>query len=890
MGYLTAPTTRELQARIIDQAQEETLILTSGRRLARRLRHAFRTAQIHGNRQAWLPPRIVSLNTWLTAQWYESWPEEGLASDIACLTLWKEAVRETTLPDGLQADLRLYCALDETYTAIIRHKLLSPPQDYPSPLISWRQRVIEFFENGLRAKRLIHPAALPVLIGNKLKTGSGLLPRPILCVGFESPAPVENDLLACLLKDYAAAMCFTELRDPPVLKAASLPDMEQEVLWLAQEVLEKAQATPLHRIGVVVPNMKLYAPLISRVFQELLGSPAVDGGGNFNLSLRGSLLSQPLVQAALLPLRLMVEGEKRTLCLALLLSPYYGLWSGQRNALAQADLIWRQNSIPQGLHQLLSVLQKENPPLAARIHPPGQDLADLLKKLDTRQTGASWLEALHSLWKVMYFPVLNNEQEEAMFEDLQGHLRNLACDLGKEEMDAPAFYTWLKYVLDKSPAAVPGHQEAGIQVIGLIESRGLSFDHLYVAGLLAGSLPQPVRHFPFLTKEEKNLVQGGTVESQYLFAHQAFSHLMTVASTITLTRPLEEKGDPLPPSPFWPESEENPRLNYWLEPGPAHLRARWLYQAHQGWRHYAPPHPPEDKLLRPLPLPATLSVTDVEKAISCPFKFFANAILGLTALDQPFIGIPPLERGNRLHRLLARFTRRMRQKGIPLADEQRSQSMLKQCMAEVLADVTENHYWSVEEERWSGLLTAWLSLEKQHASEGWRWFREEADFADLQDASWPFAIRGRIDRIDVNDQEGKICCWDYKTGRIPSAVDIQTNLLAPQLPLYLLALRKGKISLPVSFQGLAAGYIGLKSEGEAQLSEPVKDQAGWHSCLLSWEEEITLLGRRLVAGNFPAHPKPVPKARQMGACEYCPYPTLCSYWKKDKEKPPCPHS
>ncbi|MDD5451628.1 MAG: PD-(D/E)XK nuclease family protein [Desulfovibrionales bacterium] len=909
-GYLTARTTQELQAKIIEKADEETLILTPGRRLARRLRHAFRMAQIEQGRRAWLPPKIVTLNSWLNETWLESWPEECIVSDIARLCLWKEAVEETALPEDLESDIGLYRLLDETYSAIIRHKIPPLSRDYLSPLIEWRQKVMEIFEGRLRTKGCVHPAFLPALIKDKLKDGSRALPEQILCAGFASPAPVENDLLTSLAKDHGAVICSTESNEPPCIKAVSLSDVEQEVMWLAQDVLKKAQDTPLHRIGVVVPNMSAYAPLLSRVFQELVGSPTAEKGeifmpqegtknngdnppfppfskggegGNYNISLGESLFSQPLTQAALLPLRLMLDGEKRVSFLSLLLSPYYGLWDRHRNILAQADRVWREYSIDQGLGDLLYILQKKRPEILSVIHPPGHDLARLIQSLTGKRTGAGWIETLYRLWDITQFPAINNEDEERVFRHLQENLAALACDLGEEKIDAYTFYAWLKYALEETKVNVPGYEEAGIQVIGLIESRGLSFDHLYVVGLSAGSLPQPVRHFPLLTREEKGLVQGATIESQHLFAEQAFAHLMTAAPAITLTRPLEEKSDPLPASPFWPEGEENAAVNYWLEPGQASLRAGWLRQAHEGWRDHPIPYPTEDTPFVPAPLPDELSVTAIEKAISCPFKFFADTVLRLSELPEPAIGISPQEKGNRLHRLFALFTGRMRKQAVSPTDAGQSESILKECITEVLAGVTDNPYWQIERERWSGLLATWLCLERKRKEEGWRWLLEEANFSSLQNAPWPFTVHGRIDRIDINDGEHKICCWDYKTGSAPPPADIHTHFLSPQLPLYLLALRSGKISLPVSFQNLTAGYISLKSEGEVQFGEPVKDEAGWETCLSAWEKEITRLGQRLSAGNFPADPKPIPKGNRNGACQYCLYLTLCTYWKKEEE-------
>jgi len=121
------PTTETLQTRIVAEADEDTLILTSGGRLARQLRHAFRMDRIQQGRSAWGPPKIMSLNAWVEEAWRWSWPEESRPSSLKILRLWEEAVNGSDLPEGLTADIQLYQILDETYQAKIRNKVISLP-------------------------------------------------------------------------------------------------------------------------------------------------------------------------------------------------------------------------------------------------------------------------------------------------------------------------------------------------------------------------------------------------------------------------------------------------------------------------------------------------------------------------------------------------------------------------------------------------------------------------------------------------------------------------------------------------------------------------------------------------------------------------------------------
>ncbi len=551
------PTTTALQARIVAEADERTLILTSGGRLARQLRHAFRLDRMKKGYSGWLPPKVLSLNAWLQETWRDSWPEETLASSIKTLQIWEQTVQSLDLPEGLSADIQLYQFLDETYRVRIRDKVPPLENGYATPLIVWREKVFRRFEEGLSEQGFIHPSLLPIKMLDEKIIGARILPEKILLMGFEFPAPIESDLLKVLKKRLGAVSCLTKTKQEPVLSAVSLPNQEEEVVWLGEQVLLAAQQSPLHRIGIVVPNLSQYAPLITSAFRELIGPSIIEEAGNYNISLGQSLWDQPLTQAGLLPLRFFLEGESRTLLLSLLLSPYYRIWGAHHHQLAQADLLWRKHSVDSGLDALLQCLIHHNFSGLSYMNPSEETLESLLKTLNQpRQGVAQWVESLSHCWRLLGFPAIALPGEEGIYKHLQQILKNLTRDLKAETLDGPHFFAWLKYLLSQTLVNEPGYEQSGIQVLGLIEARGLAFDRLFLAGLSKGSLPQPVRTFPFLSPEERRLVQGATLKSQFDFARIAFSHLKTVSPKITLTRPEEEKGDPVPPSPFWPVQAE----------------------------------------------------------------------------------------------------------------------------------------------------------------------------------------------------------------------------------------------------------------------------------------------------------------------------------------------
>ncbi|MBW2648833.1 MAG: hypothetical protein JRC53_03300, partial [Deltaproteobacteria bacterium] len=84
-------------------------------------------------------------------------------------------------------------------------------------------------------------------------------------------------------------------------------------------------------------------------------------------------------------------------------------------------------------------------------------------------------------------------------------------------MDARECSAWLTHLASHKTVQIGAAEDAGIQIMGTIESRGLDFDKVYILGMDDRSLPQPARPLPFLDSSERKLVQGGTAQSQYEF-------------------------------------------------------------------------------------------------------------------------------------------------------------------------------------------------------------------------------------------------------------------------------------------------------------------------------------------------------------------------------------
>jgi RecB family exonuclease len=729
------------------------------------------------------------------------------------------------------------------------------------------------------------------------------LPGTLVLAGFEAPAPIETALFECLEKSCALKCLHLAVGTPVRVLGVTLPSRKQEVAWLTTRLVSDAQHIPLNRIGVVIPDTSTYLPHVKQAFTETLGDPLDNNGSAFNISAGSRLVDRPLVQAGILPLRFWVEGQSRALLLSMILSPYYARWARKRDYIARADCLWRKEGVDCDFKTLVDVVSDRSPELWKLVNGPTPGFETTFCSFQDKSTcsGAKWVDKLETYWESTGFPVISSETDRGAWGHFKAILYMMREDLDGISMDAAEFTSFLRYLLSEEIVHTRGSEEAGIQVLGLIESRGMSFEKLYVLGLAAGSLPRPVRPLPFLSPGERHGVQGATVESQHGFAEEAFGHLLACAPHVSLIRPQAEGDEPLAPSPFWLQAvcEEMPQVvDFWSAPDAVSLRAAWLRGVHRGLKDPRP-FPPVDPPINGDCLPGVISASELSKAFACPFRFFAESVLKVFPLEEFMVGVSPKDRGSLLHKTLSRFTQRCRQKGLL---EQRDRAamvqLLKECVNEVVATVTAKgtasqtrsvaqHAWIMEGSRWmtkegevSGLLVRWLDLELQRLREGWLWMDEESSFEQLGCADWPFSISGRIDRIDYHKEKG-LMLWDYKSGEHPSRRAVVESFMAPQIPAYILHVKGERAAETKEFVGagvpVSGGYISLKRASTICHQALTPKGSTWDDVLERWQEAVARLGTMLILGLYRAEPYPVSSSvRKDKVCQYCSYRPLCA--------------
>ncbi|MCL4502329.1 MAG: PD-(D/E)XK nuclease family protein [Deltaproteobacteria bacterium] len=882
-------TSAALQDFILQEAGLGALVIVPHQRLAQQLRLRQRQAQLQAGRAAWEPLAIKTFQGWLQDLFTSLWPEVAIAPDLHRWSLMLRAMQAAPELPGAAAGLDYAQALDDAYSILCRHSLLRAGQasvpaipGESSLLITWRNQVFQIYRRLLTEGGWLAPGELPAYLLERLHSSKLNLPGRLLVAGLESSAPAEAAFLEACARSTRVLQLQVKGDSQAVTAAMVLPDLNQEVAWVAARLVESAasEGFPLHMLAVTSPDMEHYGPLLQRVLAELLGPAQAENGWAYNFSQGPKLAETPLFLAAVLPLRFVAAGERREDLLSFLLSPFYADLGTRSMQTAPWDRLWREGRIGQGWTRLQNAI----------AHNPGARGKELLPRLhrlwETLKTPGSprqWRERLEQAWQVFGFGPRDASESSAWIR-LSAVLLELEAALGNESLEAGGLLAWLEQGAKPLPLPGPGVQDAGLQVLGLLEMRGLDFSRVFCLGMNSGALPPPPRALPLLTAAERRLVLGGTYRSQHEFSRDLYDTLLGAAPELILSRPEvaddeERVGSPLYLGPWQPQEmavlNQPPRA--WLRSPAIRAASSVTGPAFGGYG---------DGPLS-LSLAPEYSLSQAATALGCPCRFMLEFLLKLKELPEIESGLDPRERGDRLHKVLADFTREfnkfLEENGW---DHDRAQEILQTTAHQVLADLLDDLHWRAELDRWLGksadsrsLLREWLALEQQRHAQGWRWQLMEAGFAGLKEEGWPFALKGRLDRLDFHPENRQAVVWDYKSGKVPKAVEVFDELQEVQLACYLLAVERGLTGAFPTHKNLRAGYIGLKSPRKEHLKheEFAKRAPEWPRVAAALVERLTELGRRLSAGDYRPSPFPAPEGKKLGACQYCPYALLCGF-------------
>ncbi len=327
-----------------------------------------------------------------------------------------------------------------------------------------------------------------------------------------------------------------------------------------------------------------------------------------------------------------------------------------------------------------------------------------------------------------------------------------------------------------------GRTHPRLRILGLIEARLIGADRLVLAGLEEGVWPAAAQVDPFLSRPMRARLGLPSPERRVGVAAHDFAQA-ACAGEVVLVTSERRSGQPAVMSRWlW-------RLSTLARGAGLALPSR-DEAVHWARALDAPlPDPPPSLRTAPRPAPrppvaarpTQFSVTEVERLVRDPYAVYARKVLALKRQERPDERIEARARGTAIHTAFEQFAADWATLSPEGAGDRfaalymqalHAQSAPQALLAReaVLAERAGDWVAGMEIDRRRGLQAVWVEQQGQLALDA------------------GVTLTCRADRLEVAD--GVVNVLDFKTGRVPSKKEIETDF-APQLTLTAAMLMRG---------------------------------------------------------------------------------------------------
>lgn len=345
-------------------------------------------------------------------------------------------------------------------------------------------------------------------------------------------------------------------------------------------------------------------------------------------------------------------------------------------------------------------------------------------------------------------------------------------------------------------AAIPAAVDpSAIELVGWLELPLDDAPALVVCTFNEGYVPSATGSDMFLPDRLRERL--GIQDNRRRYARDAYSLSVLLATREKVDLIVGRKnadGDPLTPSRLLfatdAETLASRALAYFKPPQPVHELPPLA------GRLTAPREHPDFIIPRPEPLDepiASLAVTAFRDYLACPYRFYLRHVLRLQATDDSAEELDGAQFGQLVHEVLRQFGEGPCRDS---TDPEEIQAYLAETLDKQAISAFGRHTRAavrIQIEQLRLRLNAFATKQAEWAAAGWRIEytevpeRGQADAKLIVDGE-PMGLRGRIDRIDVNDETGERIVFDYKssdTGKTPDQTHRRRNEWVDlQLPLY----------------------------------------------------------------------------------------------------------
>jgi len=369
-----------------------------------------------------------------------------------------------------------------------------------------------------------------------------------------------------------------------------------------------------------------------------------------------------------------------------------------------------------------------------------------------------------------------------------------------------------------------------VTVMGVLETRGVSFDGVVILDFNEGIVPAKSSKDRFLNSSIRRFAKLPTKQDRSSLQKYYYSRLMERAKSLTI---IYSKSDNRLPSPFiyelnLPEAIESQ--------APRSL----LYSIN------TPRYKQDDIVVEDFnPKNILWSATMLKVYLECPRRFYYQYIEKLkdnSSSDE-------LNEGRLAHTLLQRLYKNRSQ----ILDKDLAKREIEEILEDLLPLNPKGNYLKILLKK---RLDRFISWDIERFRDGWQ--VKEVEYS-IKGNICGLNFCGKIDRVDENSSN--LLLIDYKTGSTKGANSSKKsldNMSDFQMPLYTLLLKERFSNIePVFFKIF-----------ENRIYEPLRDIEAKSELLKEHLEKISLVD------TLEAK-----KTDNLKVCEYCPYTLLCERGK-----------
>jgi probable DNA repair protein len=872
----------ETLALLVDGA----VAVTPNRRLARALMKAFDAERRGRGLAAWPTPTVLPYPTWLAASWQRLVSAGAAGDDTLLLTasqsliLWEQIVLadERALLNrrgaaSLAAEawslVHAWGSGGESWRSWRRD---DRDADDPSMFAGWAER----YAAELRRADGTDLAQLPDVLA-ALAPRLAKFQRSIVLVGFIDSTPQQERLFAALGNEgvtlhRVASSAVADAKVWRTVAASPRLEIEAALAWAR----ELAVGAPESRIGVVVEDLAGRREQVVALAEDILCPEAILPGQPsairpFEISLGTSLASVPTIAAALDLIEVAEAQLSVGAAAALLRSAYLpgaeSGWAGR----AAIERDW----LEEGRHTVtmadtLAALDRRSPALAQRWRDAAKEIAH-----DHGSTPRGWADRWRRWlaaagWPGARSPDGTEYQARGAWERLLLEFSSLGAVTRR--MSRSAALAKLR-AMAAEVVFQPEGSDAPIQILGVLEASGMTFDALWVAGLTAERWPAAPRPHPMLpiAWQRERGIPNATAAGDLAFFRALTTGFAGAAAEVIFSSASTVDDRPSSPSALIMSHEVRPlpkSMTTWLR----------SIALHRDLESMADDRAPRPALGSVAPGGSRIIAAQSD----CPFQAVARHRLDARTWPKPLESLSPQERGQLVHFSMAALWSAIRDQAalssLGGADLERAievavQSGLGQFPAvrwRSLAAVVRN----AEARRLERLLHAWVKLERVRPAFT---VRAVEGNTSVQLASLTFRVR--FDRVDALG-DGGTAIVDFKTGKAEKPGRwFGLRPQATQLGMYVLAQRDAQTDVSVR----AAAYAELRPEGVSAIGVAADAAAwpdltsvadtvhrDWESLEAWWRAQLGALAHEIALGEATVRPRQHPLA-----CSTCGLHALC---------------